>query len=122
MGSVSDSIVHHATRPVLVIRGGEQAWPPSRIVVGEDLFGEAEGAARLFIQLGKVFEAEVRLVLAYPRFPQFSTQRVGAGADAWTAEEGLRRAQEALEELSGELDGRLVCVLRPKRWSERRRP
>jgi nucleotide-binding universal stress UspA family protein len=73
-------------------------------VVGEDLFEEAEGAARLAVELGKVFEAEVRLVLAYPRFPQLSTQRVGAGTDAWTAEEGLRRAQEALEELSGELE------------------
>ena len=104
MGSVSDSIAHHATRPVLVIRGGERAWPPSHIVVGEDLFEEAEGAARLAVELGKVFEAEVRLVLAYPRFPQLSTQRVGAGTDAWTAEEGLRRAEEALEEFSGELE------------------
>jgi len=107
MGSVSDGVAHHTTRPVLVVRGGEHAWPPSRIVVGEDLSEEAEGAARLAVNLGKLFEAEVRLVLAYPRFPRFTTQRVAVRPDAWTAEEGLRRAEEALEELSGELEGEL---------------
>ena len=32
MGSVWEGIVHHARRPVLVMRGGENAWPPARIV------------------------------------------------------------------------------------------
>jgi nucleotide-binding universal stress UspA family protein len=35
-GSVSEGVVHRASCPVLVVRGGEQAWPPSRIVVGDD--------------------------------------------------------------------------------------
>lgn len=30
MGSVSEGVVHHARVPVLVMRGGVQAWPPSR--------------------------------------------------------------------------------------------
>src|SRR3712207_3414718 len=29
LGSVSAGIVHDATRPVLVMRGGENAWPPN---------------------------------------------------------------------------------------------
>jgi nucleotide-binding universal stress UspA family protein len=28
MGSVSEGVVHHARRPVLVLRGGSDAWPP----------------------------------------------------------------------------------------------
>lgn len=104
MGSVSDGVAHHATRPVLVMRGGEAAWPPTRVVVGEDLHEEAKAAARIAVDLGKLFGAEVRLVLAYPRFPQLSTQRVGVHSDAWTAEEGLPRAEEALEELAGDLE------------------
>ena len=28
MGSVSEGVVHHARVPVLVMRGGVQAWPP----------------------------------------------------------------------------------------------
>src|SRR5918997_548506 len=36
MVSQSEEIVHHAHVPVLVLRGGDDAWPPARIVVGED--------------------------------------------------------------------------------------
>ncbi len=36
LGSVSASVVHDASCPMLVLRGGENAWPPERIVVGED--------------------------------------------------------------------------------------
>ena len=104
MGSVSDGVAHHATRPVLVMRGGEKGWPPTRVVVGEDLHEEAKEAARLALNIGKLFGAEVRLVLAYPRFPQLSTQRVGVGVDAWTPEEGLPQAEKVLEELAGELE------------------
>ncbi|MDQ3736601.1 MAG: universal stress protein, partial [Actinomycetota bacterium] len=44
LGSVSGGIVHGATSPVLVLRGGENAWPPNRIVVGDDGSEEAKGA------------------------------------------------------------------------------
>src|SRR5918995_91914 len=36
LGSVSEGVVHHATRPVLVMRGGVGAWSPERIVIGDD--------------------------------------------------------------------------------------
>src|SRR5215207_6837721 len=41
MGSVSEEVVHYATCPVLVVRGGEGAWPPARVVGGDD---SSEGA------------------------------------------------------------------------------
>jgi nucleotide-binding universal stress UspA family protein len=40
LGSVSDGLAHHASRPVLIVSGGEQAWPPRRIVIGEDFSEE----------------------------------------------------------------------------------
>ena len=36
LGSVSEGIVHNADCPVLVLRGGEGAWPPERVVFGDD--------------------------------------------------------------------------------------
>ena len=36
VGSHSEEIVHHARVPVRRVRRGESAWPPSRLVVGED--------------------------------------------------------------------------------------
>ncbi len=36
LGSVSEGIVRQAPCPVLVLRGGAGAWPPARVVVGDD--------------------------------------------------------------------------------------
>src|SRR3712207_5221443 len=36
MGSHSEEIVHNARVPILVVRRGESAWPPSRVIIGED--------------------------------------------------------------------------------------
>jgi hypothetical protein len=41
VGSVAEGVVRLAPCPVLVMRGGKGAWPPSRIVVGYD---PSEGA------------------------------------------------------------------------------
>ena len=43
LGSVSEALVHQAACPVWVVRGGEGAWPPQRIVVGEDGSEAARG-------------------------------------------------------------------------------
>jgi nucleotide-binding universal stress UspA family protein len=47
MGSVSEGIVHHARRPVLVMRGRENAWPPARVVVADDSSEDAKKAGEL---------------------------------------------------------------------------
>lgn len=36
LGSVTEAVCHHASRPVLVLRGGDAAWPPGRVVVADD--------------------------------------------------------------------------------------
>jgi nucleotide-binding universal stress UspA family protein len=66
MGSVSEGVVDLASRPVLVVRGGGEAWPPARIVVGEDGSASAREAARLAVRMGRIIDAEVILVRAYP--------------------------------------------------------
>lgn len=67
MGSVSEGVVDLASRPVLVLRGGEdKTWPPSQIVVGDDGSGGAREAAGLAATMGRLFGAKVVLVRASP--------------------------------------------------------
>ncbi|HEX2728560.1 MAG TPA: universal stress protein [Rubrobacteraceae bacterium] len=70
LGSVSEGVVHHSRCPVLVARGGEEAWPPSKVVIGDDGSEEAKGAGELAASIGKLFAATVKLVRAVPRFPK----------------------------------------------------
>src|SRR3990170_1093976 len=76
MGSQSEDIVHHAHRPVLVVRCGENIWPPTRIVAGDDFSEDAGKAAELAANLGKLFAARMLLVHAVPRLPQASSEAV----------------------------------------------
>jgi nucleotide-binding universal stress UspA family protein len=76
MGSQSEDIVHHAHRPVLVMRRGEYVWPPARIVVGDDFSEDARKAAQLAANFGKLFGARMLLVHAVPRLPQASSEAV----------------------------------------------
>jgi nucleotide-binding universal stress UspA family protein len=78
VGSNSEDIVHHAHRPVLVVRRGEGLWPPARIVVGDDFSEDARKAAELAANLGKLFGAQMLLLHAVPRLPQASGEVVNA--------------------------------------------
>jgi len=72
MGSQSEDIVHHANRPVLVVRCGENVWPPARIVAGDDFSEDARKAAELAANLGKLFGARMLLLHAAPDLSQVS--------------------------------------------------
>jgi nucleotide-binding universal stress UspA family protein len=72
MGSQSEDIVHHAERPVLVVRGGENVWPPARIVAGDDFSEDAGKAAELAANLGKLFGVPMLLLHAAPNLSQMS--------------------------------------------------
>lgn len=108
VGSVSEEVAHYAPCPVLVARGGEKAWPPSRIVVGEDASEGARKAGELATGIGKVLGAGVLLVRAYREFPQSIPfeNAPHAAPHAATSEAFLRarrnleaRAQELYEQL-----------------------
>ena len=66
MGSVSEAVIDLATCPVLVLRGGEGAWPPSRVVVGDDSSPGAKGAGDLAASIAGIVGASVLLVRAVP--------------------------------------------------------
>jgi len=66
MGSVSEGVIALATCPVLVMRGGEDAWPPSRVVVGDDSSPGAKGAGDLAASIAGIVGASVLLVRAVP--------------------------------------------------------
>jgi nucleotide-binding universal stress UspA family protein len=76
MGSQSEDIVHHADRPVLVVRCGENIWPPTRIFVGDDFSEDARKAAELAAHLGKLFGARMLLLHADPHLSHVSGEAV----------------------------------------------
>lgn len=64
LGSVSEGVVHHARAPVLVARGG--AWPPDRVLIGDDGSGAARVAGELAGRIGRLLGASAVLVRAAP--------------------------------------------------------
>ncbi|HET7270619.1 MAG TPA: universal stress protein [Rubrobacter sp.] len=99
VGSVSEGVVHHARCPVLVVRGGDEAWPPERIVAGDDGSESAGLAAGMAAGIGSLFGAENVLVRAHRNPPQpiggwsASDRRRLDEARARETEELNRRAQ-----------------------------
>lgn len=69
LGSVTDEVVHAATRPVLVVRNGAASWPPARIVIGDDGSASAEATATLATTIGGLYGTKAILVRAYPPLP-----------------------------------------------------
>jgi nucleotide-binding universal stress UspA family protein len=102
LGSVSEGIVHHARRPVLVMRGGEKAWPPSRVIIGDDSSEDAREAGELAARIGKLFGTTALLVRAYPRLPE--TDPEGRKLDPRMVDDALRREQRALEGRVAEIE------------------
>jgi nucleotide-binding universal stress UspA family protein len=88
IGSHSEDIVHHAHVPVLVVRCGEDVWPPNRVVAGDDLSADAKQAGELAASVAKLVGAPMLLLHAGPQVPPGSTEP---------------RVEEKLEERAGEL-------------------
>ncbi|MBX6764556.1 MAG: universal stress protein [Rubrobacteraceae bacterium] len=65
LGSVSEEVIHQAPCPVLVVRGGEGAWPPQRVVVGDDGSDAAAMAGELAARIGGLFGADGVVVRAF---------------------------------------------------------
>jgi nucleotide-binding universal stress UspA family protein len=96
-GSVSEGVVHRASCPVLVVRGGEGEWPINRVVVGDDGSWSAQRAGQLVAEIADLFGAEVVLVRAYENPP--------APVGGWRAED-RRELDEARIRNLQELEGR----------------
>lgn len=72
LGSVSDSIVHHAHCPVLVVRDGEREkdYLPGRILLAVDGSEEADAATRAAVEISNATGSELHLVFALRTDPQ----------------------------------------------------
>src|SRR5215217_6512038 len=68
--ALSEEIVHRAQIPVLVLRTGEDIWPPARIVIGEDFSDDARKAGELAASIGKLYGAEGLLAYSHPDLPE----------------------------------------------------
>ena len=98
LGSVSMGLAHRSSRPVLIVREGEEAWPPDRVLVGYGSFEDTERAGFLGVSLARVLGAEVELV--------------GVVSDAGDAQEKLRVLERALESRASEIEE--AVGLRPR--------
>lgn len=72
LGSVAEAVCHHARSPVLVLRGGEAAWPPERVVIADDGSPAARAAGELAAGIGGLFGAGGLIVRAY-HMPAYHT-------------------------------------------------
>lgn len=102
MGSVSEGIVHHARRPVLVMRGGENAWPPARVVVADDSSEDAKKAGELAVNIGKLFGTKALLVRVHPKRLEAAQEEGTPGSRE--VGEPLRQAEMDLEVRADELE------------------
>lgn len=110
LGSVSEAVIHHSDWPVLVLRGGEDAWPPERVIFGDDGSEAARAAGDLGASLCGHHGAQGLMLRAYPRLPEVDA--AGRGFDPRIVDDELRRAEKALLERSRKLESRLGA--RPK--------
>ena len=109
LGSVADGVVRGAACPVLVLRGGEAAWPPARVVIGDDGSPDALRAAELALRLARLLGAAALLVRVVPSPPQ--AQATGGDAEALRGAESLlaERATELAARTGGRAETRVVA-------------
>jgi nucleotide-binding universal stress UspA family protein len=116
-GSVSERVVRLATCPTLVVRGEKDAWPPSRLVVGDDFSAEARKAGEMAAAIGAVFGVPTVLVSAYRPLsnysPTFPPSALMYGDVPWELEEALKVRAAELERMSGARAGVRVASGNP---------
>jgi nucleotide-binding universal stress UspA family protein len=105
LGSVSEAVIHHSRWPVLMLRGGEDAWPPERVIFGDDGSEAARAAGDLGASLCGHHGARALMLHAYPRLPEVDAE--SRGLNPRIVDDELRRAENALLEQSRELESRL---------------
>jgi nucleotide-binding universal stress UspA family protein len=101
-GSVSEGLVHHSRLPVLVMRGGQNAWPPSWVIIGGDSSEDARETWELATSISELVGATALLVRAYPRLPEADPE--GRELDPRMVEDALGREKSALETRAEEIE------------------
>jgi nucleotide-binding universal stress UspA family protein len=102
VGSVSEGVVHHSTRPVLVLREATHAWPPARVVIGDDASVDSRRAGEMAALIGHMFGTTAVVVRALSKLPRMLEGEVDA--DSRTVDDALRVAESSLSRRAGELE------------------
>lgn len=100
-GSVSERVAHLAPCPVLVVRGGESAWPPNTVILGDDFSNEAGRAGKLAARISSLFEARMLSVWAY----SMTLPGARRASHVIRAAEVLEKGEESLEKRATKLEG-----------------
>ena len=99
LGSVSEEVVHRSHRAVLVTRGGPDAWPPSRVVIGDDGSEIAMRAARVGAAIAGVLAIPASTTTVLPEIPESVTSAAGISVDT-VLTSALRPVEERTAQLS----------------------
>jgi nucleotide-binding universal stress UspA family protein len=101
---VSEDVVHHSYRPVMLVREDGDGWPPQRVVIGWDGSPEADRALELSGWVARLSKAYLMLVMAVnPDTPGAETAR-------HDAESALEAVASSVRTLSGvEVTTRVVA-------------
>ena len=105
-GSVSEGVAQSSNVPILVVRGGEEAWPPKKLIICDDASEEAARAGNLAASAGKLFGIRALLVRVYPPRLSFKAARASdAGGLPGTlfkgGDEDLKNRADELERILG---------------------
>jgi nucleotide-binding universal stress UspA family protein len=102
VGSVSEAVVHHSTRPVLVLRAVAGAWPPPRVVIGDDASADSRRAGDLGARIGRTFGTGAVVIRALSTLPRMLEGE--AESDARTVDDALDVAESSLASRALELE------------------
>lgn len=104
-GSVSEGVAQLSNVPILVVRGGEEAWPPKKLIICDDASEEATRAGNFAASAGKLFGIRALLVRVYP--PRLAFKAVRASDDGGFPEALFKGGDEDLKNRADELQ----CIL-----------
>ena len=97
MGTLSEEVVRHSHRPVLLTRGGSDAWPPSHVLAADDGSPAAANAARLAGVLARVLEVPVVLIQVQSHLDDVAASASGMSIDTVLAGAGVALGERAEE-------------------------
>jgi nucleotide-binding universal stress UspA family protein len=96
LGTASQGIVETSRCAVLIVRGGDEGWPPGGVVVGDDGSDEAAVAAAMGHTLASWMAVPLTLVRAYPaRLARAASNESPAGEVLAAMENQLTQRAEA---------------------------